>query len=146
MKKNLVKIIAVLVVGFASILAYQQLVKKDGEVGEKVIHVQIIDKSVEPEKVILNESFNTDALTLEEFLTELSNNGKIKLETATSAYGKMITGLGSENLLFGDGTDNKWWSYSSLDNQSCAEFGYCDGMSILNIEDGNHFIFTLEKY
>ncbi|MBE6107292.1 MAG: DUF4430 domain-containing protein [Erysipelotrichaceae bacterium] len=77
-------------------------------------------------------------LTLEDVLT--ANAEKLQLMTEKKAYGMQINGLmGVETT---DWDKGPWWMYTSDNNESCVEAGYCLGASELEVADGDKFTFT----
>ncbi len=77
-------------------------------------------------------------LTLEDVLN--ANAEKLQLAAEKKAYGMQINGLmGVETL---DWNKGPWWLYTSENNASCVEAGYCLGASELEVADGDEFTFT----
>lgn len=77
-------------------------------------------------------------LTLEDVLN--ANAQQLQLESEKTAYGMQINGLmGVETA---DWNKGPWWMYTSENNASCVEAGYCTGASELKVADGDEFTFT----
>ena len=78
-------------------------------------------------------------LTLADVLS--ANAELLQLVSEDTAYGMQINGLmGVETTNWSKGP---WWVYTSENNESCVQAGYCVGASELNVADGDEFRFTL---
>ncbi len=77
-------------------------------------------------------------LTLEDVLN--ANADLLQLVSEDTAYGMQINGLmGVETTNWNKGP---WWVYTSENNESCVQAGYCLGASELKVADGDEFSFT----
>ena len=77
-------------------------------------------------------------LTLADVLS--ANADALQLVSEDSAYGMQINGLmGVETT---DWSNGPWWGYTSENNDSCVQAGYCTGASELKVADGDEFSFT----
>ncbi len=138
-----IKYILIAAIILISILAINHFRNENlGDSSSKEIGIKII---VEDES-ILDESFKTNASTLEELLLELEENDNIELKYSNSEYGMYIQGMGVDELFEEDASQSKYWTYSSENNKSCLEGGFCPSASALAIEDGDNFVFELSKY
>ncbi len=100
--------------------------------------VAIVDAVSETELFSGEISAEGTDLTLEDVLS--ANAEKLQLVSEDSSYGMQINGLmGVETE---DWNAGPWWLYSSDNNASCAEAGYCTGASELKVQDGDEFTFT----
>ena len=78
-------------------------------------------------------------LTLADVLD--ANAELLQLVSEDTAYGMQINGLmGVETT---DWNKGPWWVYTSENNESCVQAGYCVGASELKVADGDEFSFTL---
>lgn len=138
-----IKYILIAAIIMISILAINYFRNENlGDSSNKEIDIKII---IEDEN-ILDESFETNASTLEELLLELDENDNIELKYSNSEYGMYIQGMGVDELFEEDTSQSKYWTYSSENNKICLESGFCPAASALAIEDGDSFIFELSKY
>ncbi len=142
MKKTIMKVVAVLVVCVALVFAVRSFTKKDVEEGEKTITISIYDGD---EEIGTIEEV-TDGEYLSEVLLEMVDEEDIVLEYEDSDYGMFITGLGIDELIEQDESSSKYWTYTSENNRSCVDAGYCTGASELPVYDGDEFVFTLITY
>ena len=131
------------VIALIAIVAFVFGTQKMGEQkGDKDITIQIMVDGEE----IFNKTVDTDTTTLADLLVELQEENVIQLEYETTAWGMYIKGLGSDELYYEDPTNNKYWNYNSENNAQCLENNFCDGADLLNIGDGDYFVFTLEAF
>ena len=103
------------------------------------LHFTIIDASNEEEKILFDEDVTVSA-GCETLADVLTNVPELELTSQSGAYGLTILGLmGVE----GDWNRGPWWLYSSENNASCVEAGYCDAADSLKVADGDSFTFIL---
>ena len=80
-------------------------------------------------------------LTLADVLS--ANADALQLVSEDSAYGMQINGLmGVETV---DWSNGPWWMYTSENNESCVQAGYCTGASELKVADDDEFSFTFSQ-
>lgn len=108
----------------------------------KVIGIKLISD----DKTIYKENIRTNAKKLSDLLKELKKSKKIKLTYINSTYGMYITGMGKSKLIMENPNKNLYWQYSSVNNKTCKKAGICPGEDSLKINDGDKFVFKLEKY
>lgn len=137
--KQIIGAVIALVVVFGGIFVSQKMGEQKGE---KDITIQIIVEGSE----VYNETVDTDATTLADLLVEMQENNDIQLEYETTSWGMYIKGLGADEMYMEDPASGKYWTYNSENNASCVANNYCDGADLLNIGDGDIFVFTLEAY
>ncbi|MDF9824046.1 hypothetical protein M2475_000440 [Breznakia sp. PF5-3] len=136
--KQIVVAAIALIVVVAGIFLYQQLGQ---DKGDKEIHIMIKADG----KTLYKESVDTDAGTLADLLKELEQEGEIKLDYEDQSYGMYIKGMGKNKLYKENPKANKYWVYSSENNKSCIEAGYCDAANALKITDQDYFVFELSE-
>ena len=73
----------------------------------------------------------------------MKENEDIQLEYETTSWGMYIKSMENHQE---DPANGKYWTYDSENNASCVENNFCDGTDLLNIGDGDIFVFTLEAY
>lgn len=95
---------------------------------------------------VYHEAVYTDVSTLAELLVEMKEDKEIQLDYEKTSWGMYIKGMGKDSLYMEDPTNGKYWVYDSENNASCVENNFCDGAELLNIGDGDIFVFTLEAY
>lgn len=100
--------------------------------------VTIVDATTETQLFSGEISAEGIDLTLEDLLS--ANAEKLQLVSEDSAYGMQINGL--MGVQTEDWSAGPWWMYSSENNASCAEAGFCTGASELKVADGDEFTFT----
>lgn len=137
--KQIIGAVIALVAVFGGIFLSQKLTE---EKEEKDITIQIMVEGSE----IYNETVDTDATTLADLLIEMQTEEEIQLDYETTSWGMYIKGLGCDELYMEDPASGKYWTYNSENNASCVANNYCDGADLLNISDGDIFVFTLEAY
>lgn len=137
--KSIIAALVVLVLLVGGIYAYQNL---GGDPKDKT--VEVIIKNAKG-KEIFNEKVGTNAKKLSTLLKEMKKDKKIKLKYENSTYGMYITGMGSDKLISQDIEKGLYWMYTSDNNKSCVEAGYCDGADTLKIADKDTFVFALSN-
>ena len=112
--------------------------KNDTPVETIHIHMTIVDTVSGTELFDDEISAEGTELTLADVLS--ANAEKLQLVSEDSAYGMQINGLmGVETENWSSGP---WWMYTSENNESCLNAGYCTGASELPVADGDKFEFT----
>ena len=139
-KKTRISIlIAVLVFGVLY-LGVKTLNKPKVTVGDKAVKIVILDKE---SKKAVDETFNTDAELLGELLDEINSQNDVKFEIDGSKddeFGRFITAISIVDIETGE-----FWVYDSDNNVQCETEGFCPGIDMLAIEDGNNFSFNVLK-
>lgn len=103
----------------------------------KTIDLEVIVE----DKTIYHEKVKTNASMLSEVLIELNHNHSLDIVYEEGEYGMFITSINGNKQ---DPTKGFYWTYDSKDNRKCQADGYCQAANLLTIEDGNHFVFTLD--
>lgn len=116
--------------------------KQNEKKGDKEISVSIQVDGNE----IFNDTFATDMTTLADFLVELADHQEIQLKYETTAWGMYIQALGHDKLYEEDPQAGKYWTYTSENNEQCVKNNFCDAADLLNISDGDVFVFSLATY
>lgn len=137
--KQIIGAVIALIAIFAFIFGSQKL---NEQKGDKTITIQIMVDGEE----IFNQSVDTDTTTLADLLIEMKEKNIIQLEYETTSWGMYIKGLGSVELFEEDPSSNRYWNYNSENNAQCVKNNFCDGADVLNIGDGDIFVFTLETF
>lgn len=122
----------------------EYLTQPDVEVGEKEVSVEIIVIE-EEEKVIINQTVNTDAEMLSSLLEEMDEADYFTLHLGgekTDQYGRFLVGF--NEYVTEDMSVGPWWSYTSDNNKDCVEAGFCSGVDMAPIYDGDNFVFTFD--
>ncbi len=138
-KRIVVAIVALVVVALAITFGVKYL---GGTKGEKEIQITIVAN----DKTLFDEKVDTDAEKLSQLLDELKEEDTIQYESKKSTYGTYIVGMGGDKLVKENTTAGKFWVYDSDNNKQCKDAGFCDAADALNIQDGDHFVFTLEAF
>lgn len=139
MTKKIKHILIAILLLVVVIVGYGWYQNQNLDKGSKTIELVIqVDGSP-----IYTDKVHTDAAKLGDLLTELSQNGDIQLEVEDSAYGRFITGMGKEELYSQDEQAGRYWTYTSDNNVKCVADGYCSGIDLLEIQDGDRFVFNL---
>ncbi|MFV0498465.1 MAG: hypothetical protein ACK5NF_00275 [Bacilli bacterium] len=144
MKKLNKKILLALVVALVgtAVFIYIESLLPQTTTGEKTITISFVDEVSNPTITIFeNLEYQTNSLTLGQFLDEIKEDKDIKIGCTDSQYGRCIEGIGSLLSDFNN-AEGPWILYSSQDNQSCLNVGYCPGIDELAINDGDNFQFT----
>ena len=111
---------------------------KDETVGSVTITLTIEDTLNQKELFSGTVSAQGSDLTLADVLT--ANADKLQLVSEDSTWGMQINGLmGVETT---DWDKGPWWLYTSENNASCVDAGYCTGASELKVADGDEFSFS----
>jgi len=134
--KQIIGAVLALIIVFLGIFMTQKMGEQKGE---KNITIQIVVDGLE----IYNETIDTDATTLADLLKEMKENEDIQLEYETTSWGMYIKSMENHQE---DPANGKYWTYDSENNASCVGNNFCDGADLLNIGDGDIFVFTLEAY
>lgn len=114
------------------------------EIGEKEITVSIVIID-DTEKVYLEKTVNTDAEMLSSLLEEMDEADYFKLHLGgnkTDQYGRFL--IGFDDYVTEDMNVGPWWGYNSENNKDCVEAGFCSGVDMAPIYDGDDFVFTLD--
>lgn len=142
MKKN-TKILLALVLLFGSLLTYQLIQKARVTYGTKTVSIEVIDERTQTTLVDQTE-FKTKADYLGVLMDELNSNGKIVFTLTgkkTDVYGRMLIGIGDVKH---DPKNNQYWSITSTNNKECIKAGYCTGVDLLPIHNGDEFILIIK--
>ena len=127
----------ILVVG--GYFIYQQFNQNKGD---KTIQIVIKD---DKNKTLYDDKVSTDATKLEVLLKEMKKDKEIVLEYEDGAYGMYITGMGKDKVVKQMESKGYYWIYTSDNNKSCKEAGYCEAANTLKIADQDKFVFALSK-
>jgi len=138
MKNNRVVIVIVAVLVFAGLWFGLSSLMPEKEVGEKSLHIVISD-SISGE-VLYEKDVKTDAETLGEFLDERTD---FTFVADDGEWGRMISTM--EDVV-ADASNNQFWSISSDNNKDCVANGWCNGIDMQNIYDGDNFTFELTTW
>lgn len=143
MRKLLVLAI-VMLAGVGLYLGVDSLTKPEVEVGEKeiTINLVIID---ETEEVYFEETVNTDAEMLSSLLEEMDEADYFELHLGgekTDQYGRFL--IGFDDYETEDMNVGPWWGYTSETNKDCVAAGFCSGVDMAPVYDGDTFTFTLD--
>lgn len=134
--KQIIGAVIALIIVFAGVFTSQKMGEQKGE---KDITIQILVDGTE----IYNETIDTDATTLADLLLEMKENEDILLEYEMTSWGMYIKSMENHQE---DPANGKYWTYDSENNASCVKNNFCDGANLLNIGDGDLFVFTLGAY
>lgn len=137
-RQILVAVIALVAV-FGFIFGTRKMNEKKGD-KDITISIQV------DENEVFTDTFATDTTTLAGFLVELADNGDIQLTYETTTWGMYIHGLGRDKLYEEDPQAGKYWTYTSENNEQCVKNNFCDAANLLNIGDGDIFVFSLAAY
>lgn len=87
--------------------------------------------------------YETNALTLGELIDEVNEKDfTIVLEgDKDDQYGRFISAINDQ---VNDEAKGVFWLYTSTTNSTC-QGGYCDGIDLLALEDGDVFYFTYDS-
>ena len=114
---------------------------KDGVEETITITLKIEDAMNQKELFTGTVSASGIELTLADVLS--ANADALQLVSEDTAYGMQINGLmGVETT---DWAKGPWWGYTSENNESCVQAGYCTGASELKVADGDEFSFTFSQ-
>lgn len=142
MKKS-TKILLALVLLFGSMLTYQLVQKARVTYGTKTVSIEVIDERTQT-TVLEKTEFKTKADYLGTLMDELSENGKVIFTMTgkkTDVYGRMLVGVGEVKH---DPKSNQYWSITSPNNKECVKAGYCTGVDLLPIHNGDEFILIIK--
>ncbi len=137
-RKTMLSVLAAVVIFAALYLGVKTLNKPKVVVGEKAINIVVLDKDSEK---AFDETFNTDAELLGELLDEINADKDDMFEMTGSKddeFGRYITGISVVDIETGE-----FWVYDSDNNKVCEAEGFCSGIDMLAIEDGNNFSFNV---
>ncbi|HAX72359.1 MAG TPA: hypothetical protein DCY20_02415 [Firmicutes bacterium] len=135
MKKIIVSVVAVLLVGLA-IFMIPGMTRTQGE---KEIFITV--KNEETGEVLLDAaSYHTDTETLGDFLAEHEEDFKMEMED--SEYGRFINGM--FGLTTEDMMNGPWWmyAYNSPSQELEMPVGQAPGVDTLTIQDQDEVIFV----
>jgi hypothetical protein len=88
---------------------------------------------------------NTDAEMLSSLLEEMDEADYFTLHLGgekTDQYGRFLAGF--DEYVTEDMNVGPWWGYSSDNNKDCVEAGFCNGVDMAPIFDGDNFVFTFD--
>ena len=134
-KKWLYAGIALLIVLAVSLTTWTHQGTSDGA---QMITVTIVDRTQEEEKVVFEQSYQSDASNLIDFLKEQE---ELQAVIENSTYGSLLTSIYG---LDQDMENGPWLVFESEDNTTCQDNGgMCPAMDEVALEDGDHFTFAL---
>lgn len=113
------------------------LFRKPAQTGDKEIHVKVIDQTQAKEKIVLEDTYYTDASTLTEFMNETD---ALDASMEQSDYGSLLMEIAG---LKQDMDKGPWLVFDSKNNTVCKEAGMCPAMDDVLIEDQDEFTFSL---
>lgn len=135
--KKLIKlgfICALLLVGGCS--SNEPAKESDNTAETTTLHIEVKDEVNDKELYNGDVSVEGTVETLYDFLDKAE---ELQIVVEDGSYGKTLMGMmGVETEDFNKGP---WWLYESENNDACQAAGYCDAISSLKIEDGDHFTF-----
>lgn len=138
MRKTLLQVLAAVVVFVALYFGIKAINQPKVTVGDKAIKIVIVDKD---DKIVFDETFNTDTELLGELLDEANETNENLFEfsgSKTDEFGRMIIDTSVVET-----ADGEFWVYDSDNNTVCEAEGFCPGIDSLAIEDGNNFSFNI---
>lgn len=137
-KKLILQVIAALLFFSGLYFGVKSLTQPKTVEGDKKINIVILNKESSP---VFEESFNTDALLLGDLMDEINDeNDAIFIFTGDKSdeFGRFLTTITLVDIEEGD-----FWLYESDNNVVCKEEGFCPGVDMLAIEDGDNFTFNI---
>ena len=137
-RKTLLSVIVAVLVFAGLYFGVKAITKPKVTVGDKAINIVITDGESEQ---IYEKSFNTDTELLGELLDEVNTEeeGLFIFDGAKdSEFGRFISEIKLLEL-----NEGEFWVYDSDNNTVCETEGFCPGVDMLAIEDGNNFSFNV---
>ena len=142
-KKNITRILIVLIVAGAAVFAVRHFTTPKVEEGAKTVEVRIeVEKESGGTELIDSFYLTTSAETVAELLETIDAAGMHKITLSGSkddVYGRTLIGI--DDYVMPDWTSGPWWLYNSETNETCVAAGYCDGIDLNPIYDGDVFTF-----
>lgn len=132
MKKKIIAVCAALIVIGAIVVVYNTNKNDQPKEGYKEIKITVVDQD---NNTVLDETFETDASNLTEFL---ENTPKLKTEIEQSDYGSLLTSIYG---LDQDMDNGPWLVFESDNNKTCQDAGYCPAMDEVNLDNNDEFTF-----
>ncbi|MDD6467293.1 MAG: hypothetical protein PUF50_03825 [Erysipelotrichaceae bacterium] len=137
MKKKLLALGIVVAIALVGIVLLNPKHPESQE-GSKQIHIVIENRDAN--KILLEQTFQTDALTLESFLLEHQEELQVVF-SEDRTYGAFIISMMNQSQ--GSTNQGPWWMFESSNNETCQLEGFCPSSDQIPLQDQDQFIFYL---
>lgn len=137
-QKTLISVVIAVLVFTGLYFGVKALTQPKVVVGEKAIKIVITDQE---SKEVYEEIFNSDTELLGELLDEVNAEEEALFVfdgSKDSEFGRFIQEIKLVEL-----NEGEFWIYDSDNNKVCETEGFCPGVDMLAIEDGDNFSFNV---
>lgn len=117
---------------------YNEMNLKENASSDETItlHIKVKDEVNNKELFNGDVSVEGNIETLEDFLKQVDNLDTVIKDDGLYTILMGLMGVRTENF-----NEGPWWLYESENNKSCQATGMCDAINVLEVENGDSFIF-----
>lgn len=115
----------------------ETILKENASSDETItLHIKVKDEVNNKELFNGDVSVEGNIETLEDFLKQADILDTVIKDDGQYTTLMSLLGVSTENF-----NEGPWWLYESENNKSCQATGMCDAINVLEIENGDSFIF-----